>query len=300
MKAKKDRTTKAYAYGLFAVSATIFTVGVLALSAKSYHHRRKAIIHEIDQSLLDAAYATKYILGHKVLGDGQETETPGRKDYSFCKQQLEGYAAVRGFDVLGAVFQDAGGNWNLIASADRLGIIAMNGDGYGCPVDPALNSILETLSENGKASTGNEAILHDYHDSLRIAVLHERISPEYGYALIVARNMDFVTAQLRLQALRELAIIIFLHIMAFPLVASFSRVRSTAAKRLGELDDLLKQDYEKLKQRETELQDAVHDLKRFNTLAVGREGRIIELKAEVNTLLAQLDREKRYNVDQIN
>ena len=46
--------------------------------------------------------------------------------------------------------------------------------------------------------------------------------------------------------------------------------------------------------REAELEDAIRDLERFNAITLGREDRIIGLKAEVNTLLEQMKRKKRY------
>jgi len=56
---------------------------------------------------------------------------------------------------------------------------------------------------------------------------------------------------------------------------------------------------EKLAKQDAELKDAMDDLKRFNALAAGRETRIIELKTEVNALLAQQDKAKRYNVEYV-
>ena len=41
-------------------------------------------------------------------------------------------------------------------------------------------------------------------------------------------------------------------------------------------------------------EQALAELKRFNKLMIGREGRVIEIKKEVNALLAELDREPQY------
>jgi hypothetical protein len=44
------------------------------------------------------------------------------------------------------------------------------------------------------------------------------------------------------------------------------------------------------------LQKKMKELERFNSLTVGREVRMIELKAEVNELLARLGEEKKYRI----
>jgi hypothetical protein len=40
----------------------------------------------------------------------------------------------------------------------------------------------------------------------------------------------------------------------------------------------------------------MEDLERFNRLTMGREHRMIQLKREINTLLEEMGREKKYRV----
>ncbi len=47
-----------------------------------------------------------------------------------------------------------------------------------------------------------------------------------------------------------------------------------------------------------ELLETVRELRQFNRLAVGREQRMLELKAEVNDLLAELNQEIRYQIQE--
>ncbi|MHC4701291.1 MAG: hypothetical protein ACYTFQ_12050, partial [Planctomycetota bacterium] len=54
------------------------------------------------------------------------------------------------------------------------------------------------------------------------------------------------------------------------------------------------EDITRRKENELKLRKSVADLEEFNRLMVGREMRIIEMKKEVNTLLAKLGREPRY------
>lgn len=78
----------------------------------------------------------------------------------------------------------------------------------------------------------------------------------------------------------------------------YSQARTV--RNIGRLNADLQQDIERQKVRETELQEAIQDLQRFNVLAVGRESRILELKGEVNALLEQMHRQKRYQAGPVN
>ena len=48
------------------------------------------------------------------------------------------------------------------------------------------------------------------------------------------------------------------------------------------------------KQAEEELQETLAEIEQFNKLMIGREGRVIEMKKEVNALLAELGRQPQY------
>jgi septal ring factor EnvC (AmiA/AmiB activator) len=83
--------------------------------------------------------------------------------------------------------------------------------------------------------------------------------------------------------------------MAGLLITLYHRAQSKASQQMEELNSQLQNDCQKLKVRETELKEAIRDLERFNTVSVGRENRIIELKNEVNALLEEMNRTQRYN-----
>jgi len=55
-------------------------------------------------------------------------------------------------------------------------------------------------------------------------------------------------------------------------------------------------DISERKQAERALQGQLDQMQRFNKMAVGRELRMIELKKEINALLAELDREQKYTI----
>ncbi|MBN2058014.1 MAG: PAS domain-containing protein [Candidatus Saganbacteria bacterium] len=54
-------------------------------------------------------------------------------------------------------------------------------------------------------------------------------------------------------------------------------------------------DTSKIKQIQSELEKKLAELKEFHDLAVGRELRMIELEKEVDSLLAELNRQSKYN-----
>jgi hypothetical protein len=54
------------------------------------------------------------------------------------------------------------------------------------------------------------------------------------------------------------------------------------------------QDVTERKENEEKLQETLVGIERFNKLMIGRESRVIEMKKEVNTLLAELGREPQY------
>ena len=101
---------------------------------------------------------------------------------------------------------------------------------------------------------------------------------------------------LRKLIIRNSAETAFLILMAMPLVLLYRQGRQAVKKDLEQLNTLLQQEIELQKVREVELKDAIHDLERFNAVSVGRETRIIELKAEVNNLLADLNRNNLYKI----
>ena len=88
-------------------------------------------------------------------------------------------------------------------------------------------------------------------------------------------------------------------VLAIPLITLFNRTQRSVAQNLSQMNSRLQHDMENQKTRETELKEAISDLERFNAVSAGRESRIIELKAEVNDLLEQMNRNKRYNIDKI-
>ena len=68
------------------------------------------------------------------------------------------------------------------------------------------------------------------------------------------------------------------------------------ANDLEEINVKLLKEVAERKQTEQELQKRLHEIEIFYNATLGREGRIIELKHQVNELLVQLGKKKKYKV----
>ena len=153
------------------------------------------------------------------------------------------------------------------------------------------------LASSGNVSIRMQTLELGEYGELRVAIRYHPISADTGYAIVVARSTHDLNQLIYKLAMRAVGIGIFLYAMAFPLIALYHYIQTRSSQETADLNILLQQDFRKLKERKAKLEDAIHDLERFNAVAIGRESRIIELKAEVNTLLEMMKERKRYNVD---
>ena len=73
-----------------------------------------------------------------------------------------------------------------------------------------------------------------------------------------------------------------------------SLIYDAAGQVAGAIESL--RDTTEAKHMEEDLRRNVEELERFNKLALGRELKMIQLKEEINELLCQLKRDKRYKI----
>jgi hypothetical protein len=291
--------TKTRTYRLFALAAAVYTIGVVAFSAWSYIQHRAIILTQIDQTLINATHAAEQILGSIFIECAVETETLHEFGYANNQAELSRFAEACHLAVVGAAARKGTNTWSLIAGTGNAGSIPPNDIHFKDPLNPSLSSIVQEIAHSKTENIRVHNILHEKYGPLRLAIRYHAISDDAGYALIAAQNIEHVGDLMRDQVIRKVVNGLFLLIMAFPLIALYNRAQTTSSRTLEELNGRLKKDFVKLKERETELEDAIRDLERFNAVAVGRENRIIELKAEVNALLEQMNRQKRYNVERV-
>jgi hypothetical protein len=290
---------KPQAYGLFALAAAIYATGVVTFSAWSYFQHRSIAFAQIDQVLINATHATEQILGSIFIECAVETETFHEFGYAANQAELSRFSKACYLDAAGAAARKGTNVWSIITGPEYGENIPADDIHFKDPLNPSLSSIVQQLAHSKTEHIRVQNILHEKHGRLRIAIRYHAISDDAGYALVAAQNIDYVDDLMRDQIIHKVSIGLFLLIMAFPLIALYNRAQTTASRKMEELNTQLKQDFIKLKERETELEDAIRDLERFNAVAVGRESRIIDLKGEVNTLLEQMKRQKRYNIDRV-
>jgi len=281
-------------YGPFVLAAAIYTTGVVAFSAWSYFQQRTNLLTQVDQALLNATHATEQILGGIFIECAVETETVYELGYASNREKLNRFAGDCQLDIVGAIGHKSTKIWPLIAG----GRFTEN-----IHAQELLQSKVSSLVRKLAASKGKQIEMQTVQieggEELRLAIRYHASSADTGYALMVARSTSDVNHLIHALAMRTMATGIFLYAMALPLILLYNRTQTKAARIMAELNAQLQQDVTQQKAREAELEDAIHDLERFNAVAIGREHRIIDLKAEVNTLLEQMKRKKRYNIDPV-
>ena len=298
--AKTTPIKKHRAYGLFAIAAAIYTLGVVAFSTWSYFEHRAILLAHIDESLINATHATEQIIGRIFIECAVEFETVHEPGHAANQAELDRFAEACRFDAIGAIAIKGTNLWPLVVGIDRNGTHHPAKALFQSPIQSGeLAAILRSVATPGNDRVRMQSLRHEKYGSLRVAVRYEPIGAQSGYALVVARNIGYMDGLMRAQVFHKIANGLFLLAMAYPLIALYNRARAKSSKQLATLNERLQQDVEIQRKREVELKDAIHDLERFNAVAVGREGRIIELKAEVNTLLEQANRTKRYKGDHI-
>lgn len=294
MNTATDRNGKQSGQRLFILAAFIYSAGVVAFSGWFYLRQRSDLYAQADQSLINATYAIEQVLGGISLECAVEMETVHETGYAANRVKLDNLADNCRFDALGAVVRKGAESWILIAGGKKNGLIAPDGIQFQAPLQPELSAVVLELAESGDNGLRLLTAQIGAYGEQRIAIRYHARSARTGYALVATRSTRGITLLLRALALRTLFASIFLYAMAIPLIALYNRAQAKTARELADLNTRLQQDFDQQKIREAELEDAIGDLERFNAIALGREDRIVELKAEVNTLLEQMKRKKRY------
>ncbi len=296
----KTPRKKQKVYGLFSLTAAIYTTGVIVFSVWSYFQQRCNLREAVDHSLINATHATEQILGRIFIECAVEANEVYGLGSASNQQNLDRFASNCHFECLGVIGYKKSATWKLIAGGGSMSGQNTLKKSLAIlePLDPSLSTTIRQLAKSGKETIRLQTLMAGENKELRVAIRYHSIGTDRGYALLVAQSTHDVKRLTRALAIRTAAIALFLHIMVFPLILLYSRTQKKAREETLVLNTRLQQDVARQKERETELKDAMHDLERFNTVAVGRETRVIELKAEINTLLEQMKRQKRYNIDQ--
>ena len=287
------KTAKARGYTPF-VLAAIYTGGVVMFSVGQYLKERTHILEHQDAVILHAAHAADEFLQDtltdSLLKAGSlepaswiDVQAHLNRFADACRFDLVGAAGFSGGELRRAVF---GSRHHAAGSSDPVFIENL--------LRPMLSSP-DRLSADGIIRL--ETAEAEPFGRVRMAYRYRSITADSGYAILVFRSTAPTSRLLNLLAWRTAGIGIALYVMVFPLIILYHFAQKRSSRQSAELNARLQEDFIKLKERESELEDAIGDLERFNAVAIGRESRIIELKAEVNTLLEEMNREKRYHID---
>lgn len=284
-------------YSAFALAAVVYGIGVAAFCCWLYLSQRAVMLSHFDQNMHSAVHTV-----HEILGTGKIRDRirEGRTDlplYLQHQQRLDRYAGQCGFTALGIAIREGDRIQYILSSKGLSDAEPSAAVQHGESVAGELAATIRDLAAKGGTNLVEFTRFSPFFGDLRVALLYEPESGESGYAFIAAKETGSIRKPLRTLALHMAVAILFLLSMAVPLVVLFSRAQRNTALKLAELNSRLQADVALQKNREAEMKDAIRDLERFNALTVGRENRIIELKAEVNELLQQTNRAKRYNIE---
>lgn len=278
-------------YGSFALAAAAYAAGVLIFSAWSYTAHRGELLGFMDKSLLDTAFSVREIVAPE-MNCCLHPENP-----EALTEQLRRTAQRGQFAGIGtAVIRDA--HTDLLFAGPE----AENaGNGLAYPeLEHSLEQELIKLAGNCRDDALLFTLKCPRQGPIRAAaVFTAGKEPGNGAVYLALQHSSVIEQELADQMLRLTAAGAGLLILAVPLIILFSRSQKETASNLAEMNEHLQHDMELQKSREQELKDAISDLERFSSVAAGRESRIIELKSEVNELLEELSRDKRYNIDKI-
>jgi hypothetical protein len=286
---------KKRAYQLFGLVVVIYLLCVIGYSIWSYHQHKSVMLAHTDAQLRNGTFALDVALGKSYLSRARSADAiPAAEHRALC-EQMNGLAAECRFDALGAAVIHTGGIHSVMTGIREEAGIPPDSIPYWKPVSPELLPVIRKAARSQSEEPIICPVPYGEAGTFRAAILYRKTDPKTGYCIFTARNLDYIATMLKLQLLRAIAKGLFFLLMAYPLMLLYSTAQQKSFRAVAVLNDQLLNDVKKREKHEEDLQDAIKDLERFNAVAGGREDRIIELKGEVNELLAELDRPVRYH-----
>lgn len=279
-------------YGAFILAAAVYLAGVVSFSFWSYSfHHRSLLTHE-NQTLLNATISASEIHHLKSASKNDKAS------YVVEKSALRRIATQGNLFDLGIIHVKQKSLHVLIAEScveDPL-VQKLREDQ---PVYSALNQAILQLVGEANTQPIIKTIQHPVEGEFRYVLFYKPTAVNDGFVYFSSRKNGYVEDQLNHQLFRIAVAGSIMLLLVILLVIIFRRTQRFATRDVVQMNQRLKAEIDLQKSKEAELKDAINDLERFNAVSAGRETRIIELKAEVNELLQQLNRSKRYNIDKI-
>ncbi|MDZ8118174.1 hypothetical protein [Pontiella agarivorans] len=291
-----DRPT--HRYGTFILAAAVYVAGVILFSLWSFNAHSRALHNYVDKALVDAAFALEELLNCNALTELEQNASAENTEFVVASKQLERVALHGNFSAVlaGTVRQN---QINIIISGSTESRSEQRSLAHELLLTEKLKNRILQMAAEGRHATEMFTTIHPAFGKIRYALIYKPDTPEQGHLYATAQESRHIEQQLGNQLLRMGIAAIGMLLLAIPLITLFNRTQRLAARHLTELNNRLQNDVDSQRAREEELKDAIKDLERFNAVSAGRESRIIELKAEVNDLLKELKRDKRYTIDKI-
>jgi hypothetical protein len=288
-------------YKSFRLTVAICLIGVLTISALSYYIENQTLHKNMDRALEDAVFAVQEIViddnaAVRVLSGS--TNAPA---YLFYLEKLGRFLSrSRDVSFAGIATQKSSGETFFLSSG-------MDSSNHELPenIRSAVLSLPEAQQEEpqgGPEGNSHAVIRHLYlPDTGKIHVVASFVRTETGSTLIyyAGQQLDSLVSQQYAHLLLEGAKALFSIIAIILSIVLYTAATKETLHGLNARNKKLEEDLQLLQGTEKKLREVIRDNERFNALTFGREERIIRLKSEVNQLLAQMQREKRYNVDKM-
>ncbi len=285
-----------FQYGTFAFAAGVYVAGVLLVSIWSYASHRSELLSSVDQSLLNAAFSNREVNRQTVLEcmkthNGEEQNCEPKLEKSL--QRLARHGRFSGIGA--ALIHD--GHTDLVLARPLQQPAELD------LAQPDLQNRLKQALLDRSYEGDDDALIFTLKSRtsgyIRVGAIIDTEQPGEGSAYVAVLHSSIIQKELTNQMLRFAAVGLTVLVLAIPLILLYSRAQKDMSRSLSYANEQLQRDNAEQKTREKELKEAIGELERFSAVTTGRELRIIELKSEVNTLLEELNRAKRYNIDKI-
>jgi len=267
------------------LAAVLYIAGVGLFSTWSYRMHRNKLRNHCDNAQITSAHAVREILGNNADDCIAILSNTNSQTYANRKEQLNRYACQANLAAIVAIAEH-NGTTHILSTGTTHSLISPS-------------SLLDERKEKTAQGLILKSITHPDTGHIRIAATQESGTNNSSLICAIAFEQKSTETELMHIAMEKILSGLVLLALAVLVVMLGKSAEHQISSEAVELNVRLKQDAELQKQHEKELKEAIQDLKRFNTAAVGRESRIIELKTEINNLLEEQNREKRYSVETV-
>lgn len=283
----------------FRLTVAICVLGILTISGLSYYIGSRTLHKNLERELENAVFAIQEISNDDNAAARVLTGSTNAPAYLVYKEKLTRFLSQRSeISTVGiALYDNNGGKLFLVA-------------GTNSPAHDLPEHLRSALLSHPAAEQKEPISYPDGDGAALISHLHLPDGTKVHAAAAVARieagsTLLYYAGQLSASLKSKQYALLLLeaskalfYIAAIMLsIVFYASATKEKLRELNACNRELEEELQHLREKEKKLREIIRDNDRFNALTLRREERIILLKSEVNQLLAQMQREKRYNVD---